>query len=218
MSADLDEKLSALLDGELSATEQAELRARLERSPELRARLEALRQVDARLRALPARQVPGDLAERLRARIAAEPREADGAVDSLARAPRAGGRVGSGSAPGIRAPERATSPRRRGLLRAAALGVAAALLALLLVPRLAEEPTPDEAPLAAEPVPHASPPDALAELAPPGDAPLSEVGPDLLGPHRDGRLAAGPPGEDLPVIEVLDFLEALDALEERGRG
>jgi anti-sigma factor RsiW len=73
VSSELDEKLSALLDGELAPDEAAALRAELERSPELAARLAALAGVDEGLRTLPGRSVPPGL----RARVAAELRASE---------------------------------------------------------------------------------------------------------------------------------------------
>jgi anti-sigma factor RsiW len=65
MNPELDEKLSALLDGELAPEEAAALRAELARSPELAARFAALAAVDEGLRGLPARGVPTGLRTRV---------------------------------------------------------------------------------------------------------------------------------------------------------
>lgn len=67
----LDEALSALLDGELTAEEAARVRAAVAASPEAARRLERMGLLDDALRALPAPQVPEELHARLRARIAA---------------------------------------------------------------------------------------------------------------------------------------------------
>jgi anti-sigma factor RsiW len=72
MTPELEERLSALLDGELSAQEAEALREEIARRPELARRLAELAAVDAELRALPERPVPVDLRARLGARVDAE--------------------------------------------------------------------------------------------------------------------------------------------------
>ena len=72
MTPELDEKLSALLDDELSAEEAEALRDEIARRPELAGRLAELAAVDAGLRALPGRPVPLDLRARVGARVHAE--------------------------------------------------------------------------------------------------------------------------------------------------
>ena len=109
VNPELEERLSALLDGALSAQEEAGLRAELERSPALRERLAALAAVDEALRALPDPEAGSALKERVRARIADE------------------------SAPPVPRRERRTAPfrtRRRYLIAAA---IAAGLSVLILV-------------------------------------------------------------------------------------
>jgi anti-sigma factor RsiW len=118
MNPELDEKLSALLDGELAPEEAAALRAELARSPELAVRLEALAAVDAGLRALPDRSVPPGV----RARVAEELRT----PPANARTPSAARRV----------------RRVRRWLAAAALAAAAAWLTLLVLPRSHPHETP----------------------------------------------------------------------------
>lgn len=141
MNPELDERLSALLDGELSPAEVAALRAEIARSPELAARLEALAAVDVGLRALPGRGVPPGL----RARVAEELRT----PATHARGPSAA--------------RRAPFRRARRWLAAAALAAAAAALALLVLPRT----HPHETPVAsseAEDLPVIEVLDVLAEL------------------------------------------------------
>jgi anti-sigma factor RsiW len=192
MNPELDEKLSALLDGELSPQEEAALRAEIARSPELAARLAAFAGLDERLRALPSRPVPADL----HARVAERTR----------------------GAPARGAPRSGAPPARRRWLAAAALAAAAAALALLVLPRAPREatqvarveppPVPLAPPLAVEPeVP------ALPEPAPtPAPTPTPAPAPQRLALDEDSE------AEDLPVIAVLDVLAELDELEEVGSG
>ncbi len=65
---DLDRELSALLDGELSATRARQLREEIEADPRLRERLAEFESVDERLRALPRAPLPAQLGARLRER------------------------------------------------------------------------------------------------------------------------------------------------------
>jgi anti-sigma factor RsiW len=67
-----DRELSALIDGELSARREEELRTRIAREPALAARMLELERVDTALRALPVREPSEQLRERLQARIRAE--------------------------------------------------------------------------------------------------------------------------------------------------
>ena len=60
MTTERGQRASALLDGALSASEEATLRAELARVPALAARLAELARVDAALKALPARPVPAE--------------------------------------------------------------------------------------------------------------------------------------------------------------
>jgi len=71
----LDQDLSALVDGELDAAPESELRRRVEQEPELAARLAEFEGVDEALRALPARTLPDELAQRLHARLEAARRD-----------------------------------------------------------------------------------------------------------------------------------------------
>ena len=68
----LDEELSALIDGELSAEREAELRQQLAAEPALAARLAALSGVDASLQRVASVEPSALLKESLRARIDAE--------------------------------------------------------------------------------------------------------------------------------------------------
>jgi anti-sigma factor RsiW len=190
MNPELDERLSALLDGELSPAEAAALRQEVSRSPELAERLAALAAVDEGVRGLPSRPVPTDLRARLAARL----------ETAIARTPDAARHT----------------PRRpmRRWLAAAALAAAAAALALLALPRAQREetrvarsaPTP-VVPPPIEPAPPVEPPAPapveIVEQQPPGPAPLA------VDPSEE---------EDLPVIAVLDVLAELDELEEAGNG
>lgn len=72
MNPELEEKLSALLDGELSSTEAEGLRSELERSPELRQRMAELEAVNQVVRALPGPQASPELRASLQARIQAD--------------------------------------------------------------------------------------------------------------------------------------------------
>lgn len=180
----IEPQLSALLDGELRPDEERRVRAALDADPALAARLVELEEVDRALLALPASPVAGDAKARLRARIAAEQADA--------------------SQPALRpAPGRGVPPRRwRATLRvasAAAMVLAAALLALLLLPPgPAEKVGPESTPIAER---------------------MPEDLPDLLAPEDpalDGdtlQLAGELPLSDLPLVEVLDWLEVLGELE-----
>jgi anti-sigma factor RsiW len=157
MNPEVDARLSALLDGELSSEQESALRAELARSPELATRLAALAAVDDGLRGLPGSPVPPDL----RARLARRLRE---------------------DAPARRAPLRA---RRRWLGAAAAAAAVAAAFAWVVLPRLARDDT-QLARTAELPVPEAPAPPAPApapaleeelveEYALAGDLPVIEV-------------------------------------------
>ena len=67
----LDEDLSALLDGELSPQRESELRARMVGEPALAARLAELERVDLALRAMPAEAPSPGLRASLRAKLEA---------------------------------------------------------------------------------------------------------------------------------------------------
>ena len=156
MNPELDARLSALLDGELSPAETEALRAEIARSPELAARLAALAAVDDGLRTLPGARVPSDLRARVERRIRQDEHER--------RAPR------SGAVPGApRSGATPRAPRRRWLAAAACAAAAAALLALVVLPQLRRDEAqvartePDHEEFAAEDV-------ALAD-----DLPVIEV-------------------------------------------
>lgn len=134
-----DELLMRYYDGELSPSEQAEVRARLERDPAARAALAAMSTVSSLVReavaAEPAPEEGADAALRgLYDRVAAGVRaeRADGATDRGAEAPRA-------SAPRLRAIPGGLAPadglvarRRRIAIFAAAGGFVAAAAAVAL--------------------------------------------------------------------------------------
>jgi hypothetical protein len=213
----LDEALSALLDGELDAAAEAALRARLERSPEAASRLRELEGVDLALRGVPEPEVPGDLLARVHAAARSE---------SPARA------VARGRAP---------LGRRRWLAVGGALAAAAAAaLALVLAPG----PTPPGDPRPPSPVARAPeapapqqrtpeerapepPPTRLAEKPRPEgtpgivEAPQEAVAELDLGEASDEELLLAmelETLEDLELIEHLDLLERLDELQGAERG
>jgi anti-sigma factor RsiW len=70
--ATLEEDLSALLDGELSAERESELRARVDGEPALAARLAELERIDVALRAMPREAPSPELRASLRARLEGE--------------------------------------------------------------------------------------------------------------------------------------------------
>lgn len=216
----LDEALSALLDGELDAAAEAELRARLERSPEAASRLRELEGVDSALRGVPEPEVPGDLLARVHAAARSE---------SPART------FARGRAPG---------GRRRWLAVGGALAAAAAAaLTLYLAPgtsppgdsrppapvaRAPEAPAPP-APQQRTPQERASepPPTRLAEKPRPEGTPeIVEVPQEAvaeldLGEASDEELLLAmelETLEDLELIEHLDLLERLDELQGAERG
>ena len=121
----LDERLSALHDGELGPDEARTLRRRIESDPALARRQAAFARVDEGLRGIEGRDVPADLALRLQARIAAG-----------AQAPPRAARV---------VPLR-TAPPRRVRRALAGWGVAAAAAGLLLYVSLQPSAPPSVAP------------------------------------------------------------------------
>jgi anti-sigma factor RsiW len=183
----LDETLSAWLDGELDGAAEAALQAELERRPELAARLAQLQRVDEALRALPEPEVRSDLAAELRERIAG--------ADRRARQ-RFRGRAG-----------RTAPVRRRRWLVPVLAAAAAAVLALLALPRLREAPSSEEKPFAVTPVPRSAP--EAPEAQPP---PLSS--PEIVpAPEELALVVEIESDSDLEVIEMLDWLEALGEIE-----
>lgn len=196
-----DEDLSVLIDGELDAEREAELRAELERDPQLAARFEALSAVDVSLRATPARAVPDDLRARLQTRIDAAP--------SPANTP-ARGRIVT------------TAPRRRRWRAAPAVALVALAAAIVLVmlgrrpsesrppEHVAEQPAPDAA---RAPTPGA---DRAPAPTPSGDATAVDLGDasdEELEIAMDWRLL----DEDLEMIQQLELLEKMLA-HDKGRG
>jgi len=167
--------LSALLDGELDAVREAELRAHVGGCPHCGARLAALRGVDAALQSLEAPAVRPELAARMAARLAAD--------RSAARA--------QGAANAMRRPA-----RRSRWMRVASLVPAAAVLALglLVIPRLFErvDSTPPVLSPALSPLPAAS---AIARREPePAGRRAAPSEPAVQGP------AAGSPAA--PPVEI----------------
>jgi anti-sigma factor RsiW len=158
MNPELDARLSALLDGELSPEEAEALRAEIARSPELTLQLAALAAVDDGLRALPSPRLPSDLRVRLARRVRED-------VPARPRAPGAARR---------RAPRSGAIP---GWLAAAAVAAAAAaVLAFVVLPQLGREETPlaRVEPEPAPPAPaHEEP--ASEDLALADDLPVIEV-------------------------------------------
>ncbi|MCP5055310.1 MAG: hypothetical protein GY937_01140 [bacterium] len=211
MNAEFEAQLSAYLDGELSAEDEARMREAIAASPELARRLAELESVDAALAAVPTPAVPAGAQARLRERIATD-----------VASPRAQ-TVGAAAAPGVRAPRR----RSRVLAMAAAVA-AAALLAWLILPRAGEESSlvaEQPAPVAPAPSPSTTvEPDpasdrqvadgSIHEAAPEEDLP-DLLAPEEIGEDFDGELDP----EDVAVVEVLEWLAALEALEpDEGRG
>jgi anti-sigma factor RsiW len=226
----VEEDLSALLDGELEASREAEVRAHTQGCARCRARLAALARVDVLLAAAPVRETSAALDANLRARIAAEGQAA--ARPEPARPDR-------GMPPGRSAPTERRSRRARPFV--AALLAAAAALALYLAvgrsrtplapapePRVAQAPEPVAPPqLPAPPEPESVEPVA-PEAAPVAIAEQPAASPQPATPAQDPDFDALPAEEiavgleldtaaDLEVIANLELLEALVALEE-GRG
>lgn len=193
MSAELEAQLSAYLDGELSDEDEERVREAIAASPELARRLAELESVDAALAALPTPAVPVGAKARLRERIA---------TDAAALRAQMGR---DAAAPGVRA------PRRRGrLLAMAAAVVAAALLAWLVLPRTGEEASL----VAGQPAPIAATPKIAVEPDPEEDLP-DLLAPEGIGEDFDGEIDL----EDVAVVEVLEWLAALEGLEpDEGRG
>lgn len=195
----LDEALSALRDGELSPSEERGLRTRIESDPALRGRLEAFEAVDGALGNLASREVPSDLARRLRERIERES-------------------VGSGGR-ARRAPERGTPARRRsGAWGALGVGLAAAAVALYLA--VPSPPGPETGPAGSE---VAEVGDTPADFVPAeprvAEAPQPRAEPDVLLDASEEEVAIALHYEtlaDLEMIEELEMLELLAALDEAG--
>jgi len=175
-----DEDLSALVDEELSAEREAELRAHIDSCERCTRRLQELCDVDLSLASLPALEVPGDLAARLAARIevsqpAASVAEVSAAMPSRPR-----------TAP--------PAPRRRATaVRLAAMAAAAAalLLAVWVAVRGPEAP---------EPVP----PLARAAAPEPRDAatPLEEIAPEPEASSTQQQLGRDEPApQEQPTAE-----------------
>lgn len=203
-----DARLSAWLDGELDEDEARELAERVETDLALAARLRDFEQIDEELRALTPDPVPIDARDRLRSRIVSEaPQPAEIRPSQAAPPPLAAPRL----------------PRRVRRQALAALAAAAALFLYLVRPSpepvlprpggLADQAPPGEREaLAHRETPSDEGTSAVAEL------PLErELLAEIDGPVDDGELA-DLAAEDLPVVEVLDWLEALDELDPVERG
>jgi negative regulator of sigma E activity len=217
--ADVDGDLSALIDEELSAAREAEVRAHLEVCASCRARFAALAEVDLVLAGASAPPVPADLRARLQTRLDASPISISMRVDDASRA--------------------RLAPRRRRMWRPAlglALAAAAALALYLAV--VARPPTPmgvGPQPQVARETPRASDParNAVARRESPTAAPRAPT-PTPPAPRVAGAEAPTPQApddwsdeevavalqldtiSDFDVIANLDALEELLALEEAG--
>ncbi len=188
-----DEDLSALIDGELSAGRETQLRAHIDACARCRGRLEELCNVDLALASAELPALPAGLRQQLAARIARDANQADAA------------------------PRRA--PARRALRRLAApvAGLAAAAaLALALYATLRPAPTPELPLLVAgpetrpetlEPPPPSVPEPAALELAGP---PAFDVDAEELDAAPEEELAVV---MDLDTIEDYDVIANLDLLE-----
>jgi len=200
----LDEALSALRDGELSPSEQADLSRRVGSEPALRERMEAFEAVDRALGGLSSREVPADLGQRLRAR-----------VDRDRVAPRVR----------LRDPDRrSTGPRRPsgswGAL-GAGLAAAAALALYLAIPM----PGPQAPGPGFDPVTPGDPsPAALVERVPSRIEPVAPAE-EILADRQEFQNASAEEVAiafhyetlaDLEMIEELEMLELLAALDEGG--
>jgi len=187
------EDLSALLDGELEAGREAEVRAHLATCEPCRTHLASLASVNEGLRALVGRPVPANLEAQLFARIAAERENGVARPVSLLR--------------------RAPGGRRLGATFGAVALAAAAALALYLgvvrnrgpieeSPRIVQLPVrrPEPAPVA----PH-GPQAAAPQLAENASTPEDDTDPE---PELDNAS-----DEDLGVAVELDTLEDLDDLD-----
>ncbi|MDP6977007.1 MAG: hypothetical protein QF570_00180 [Myxococcota bacterium] len=202
-----EQELSELLDGELSPARAREVRQALEANPEMRERLAAFESVDAQLRDLVAPAVPDDLRARLEVRIAGD------LVAGGHHAEDEHAETGSDAGWNWRLP--------------VAAAVAAALFAgWLALPRGGEEvDIAEQEPVAPRVVPTppdeevaVSTPEVIAEVVPPRREETTETPGDEEA--SDLELAIAFELEtlsDFEVIEELDLLEALLALEERER-
>ncbi len=181
-----DDDLSALIDGELSAEREAEVRVHLDACARCRARIEELCNVDLALAAAELPAVPAELRQRLAARIARDAAEARPA------------------------PRRAAPRRAFRRLAAPAAGLAAAAaLALALYATLRPAPTPEAPALVAGPEPRR---EAVEPPVPvvPEPAPLElarEPAPDLGEAELDALAE-----EELAVVMELDTIQDYDVI------
>lgn len=206
--APFDADLSALLDGELTPDREREVRAHVAECGRCAGRLDQLRAVDEVLGALAAAPVAPEVGAAVRDRVRRE---------AGRTAPR----------------RRRRAPRLRRWVPAAVGAVAAAgLVALVLLDLRSEGPVPMAA---REPVPEraGSEPSRIAEAVPPHPAPGPDAGapapapPPTLDEVSDEEIELalalehlGGEGEirEWELIENLDLLEKLEALEARGSG
>jgi anti-sigma factor RsiW len=192
--------LSALLDGELERARESEVRAHLAGCARCTERLARLARVDEALRSLPPAEVPAGLGERLRARIGAEER------------------VGASDRRGSRERGPAPTRRRRWIpLAATALAAAASLALYLLVAR--PRPAQEEPPVAV--VERPAPEREIARREPPAQpgTEVPEADLEAIAAASDDELALALDLDtlaDFEVIERLELLEALSALDGAG--
>ena len=189
-----DEDLSALIDEELAAEREAELRAHLDACTRCARRLEELCNVDLALAGLAAPVAPSDLRERLAARIAGE-----ASSHSLTASP---------VAPTARTRTAPPEPRPRWTAaRLAAAGTAAA--ALLLAAWLTLR---SDAPLQPEPpIARVAPVPAPEVPVPAPEVPALEPGAPGLEPELPtAQIAQEPASPRAPALEVVSPELALD--------
>jgi anti-sigma factor RsiW len=183
-----EEDLSALLDRELPAAREAEVRAHLEGCADCQVRLAAFSSLNASLRGVGARPVPADLEARLLARVGRE----DMAL------PRHG--ASERSRPGRR-------PRLAPAILVAALAAAAAVVVYLGVVRGPGVPVPG--------LPIAQRPERRTEErpAPPAASDLDAASEEELSLAIELDTL-----EDLDVIANLDLLEQMEPGGGKDRG
>jgi anti-sigma factor RsiW len=197
---EFDEDLSALIDEELDAAREAAVRAHVDGCDRCAARLQALCDVDLELAGLGQPEVPGDLGQRLAARIANDPGAPP--MDKDAATP-------------FRRP-RTDTPRqpRRGLgrtLGALAAVAAAVVLAVVLWSRRPSEVTPEGL------VARSTPEEPRPETAPAAPAPAEggetiAATPEAATPQPAAVDLDAVPDEDLAVVLDLDTMEDLDVI------
>jgi anti-sigma factor RsiW len=232
-----EEDLSALLDGELEAAREAEVRAHAAGCTRCAERLARLTRVDEALRSLPEAETPADLAERLRVRLDEERRRSSASAEDRGRSllqgrssnearrrssDEARDEVGGRSSDARQAPPSHRPPprRRRWIpLAGTALAAAAALALYLVVGR--PRPAGEEPMLAERERP--APEREIARREPPPEPLPDELvsGPELeaIQAASDEELALALDLDtlaDFAVIERLHVLEQLAALDGAG--